>query len=198
MVKLTTLMQALTGSTVVPELIARFRRGDRAAADRLFEILYPELRRLAAAKMRREREGHTWQPTILVNELYLELLKVKALSGPENQQEKAAFMGFAGYLMNRLLARHSRPLAKKAVKVEADEDVALDSAGAETLAHVETMLARLEAIDPKFRKVIELRVFEGQTMEEIAQQLGCSRKSVDRYWSFASHCLRQELASRES
>ena len=175
-------------------LIAEFRNGNRHAAGQVVEMLYPELRRLAASKMRSEQSGHTWQPTVLVNELYLELLRVKALRDPENQDEKAAFMGLAGYLMKRLLARHARPLASKAVKVEVDENLGgFEAAGAETLANLDRILSRLATIDPKFRTVVELREFEGRTADEVAAHLGCSRRTADRYWNFASHWLQKAL-----
>jgi len=94
----------------VARLMADFRKGDSAAANELIELLYPELRRLAAAKMKGERSGHTWQPTLLVNELYLSLVKIKVLegSGSGADQEKAAFLGLAGQIMKRLLIHHSR------------------------------------------------------------------------------------------
>ena len=69
------------GADTVVTLMAELRSGSKEAAHRLTELLYPELRRLAAAKMRSERAEHSWQPTLLVNELYLELLKVKGLRG---------------------------------------------------------------------------------------------------------------------
>ncbi|MDQ6705225.1 MAG: ECF-type sigma factor [Acidobacteriota bacterium] len=189
-----TSMQGATAREPIAGLFAQFRHGSREAADQLVEILYPELRRIAASKMKGERSEHSWQPTVLVNELYLELLKVKSLRDPGDQEEKAAFMGFAGYLMNRLLALHARPQSKKAVKTEIEDGPNLACAGAETLAHVETVLCRLEAINPKFRMVVDLRVFEGYTGEAIAERLGCSRRTADRYWTFASHWLQKELA----
>ena len=181
----------------VSVLLARFRKGDPQAAGKLVELLYPDLKRIASSKMHRERAEHTWQPTVLVHELYLELVKIKALRDTGNQDEKDSFMSFAAFLMNRLLARHARPLAKKSVKIELDDEVLpFESSGIETLAHIETLLDRLAAIDPKFRTVVELRVFENCTGDEIAARLGCSRKSIDRYWTFASRWLRQELASK--
>ena len=75
------------------------------------EVLYPELRKLAAAKMRGERNEHTWQPTLLVNELYLAMVKIKAMGDRGSAyQEKAAFLGLAGQVMKRLLIDHARPL----------------------------------------------------------------------------------------
>ncbi len=180
----------------VSRLMAEFRKGDTAAANRLVELLYPELRRLAAAKMKGERTEHTWQPTLLVNELYLVLVKIKALeggSGSGGEQEKAAFLGLAGHLMKHLLIEHSRPLYRRAEKVEFRERPN-PAAGAESLHFVEELLSRLAAIDPKFRAVIEMRVFEGLTGDEIAQQLGCSARSVATYWTFAKRWLEKELA----
>jgi len=103
----------------VARLIADFRKGDKAAADNLVELLYPELRKLAAAKMRGERTEHTWQPTLLVNELYLALVKTRALgNGSRADEEKAAFLGLAGHVMKHLLIDHSRPLYRRAEKVQ--------------------------------------------------------------------------------
>src|SRR5690349_18746378 len=85
-------------------LMTEFRQGDKAAADSLVELLYPELRKLAAARMRGERTEHTWQPTLLVNELYLVLVKAKALgNGSRADEEKTAFLGLAGHVMKHLL-----------------------------------------------------------------------------------------------
>src|SRR5271154_5520740 len=100
--------------------MARFRSGDHEAAGQLVELFYPELRRIAAARMRRERSDHTLQPTAMVHQLYLELVKVKALrpASSDGADEKAAFLGLAAYLMKRLLIHHARPLSKRAEKVE--------------------------------------------------------------------------------
>jgi RNA polymerase sigma factor (TIGR02999 family) len=183
-------------SRPLSKLLAQFRNGDSKAVDQLVELLYPDLKRIASSKMVRESTDHTWQPTALVNELYLELVKIKALRDTSNKDEKDSFMHFAAFLMNRLLAHHARPLEKKAVKVQVDDAFPLQSSGTEALAHIETLLARLAAVDTKFRTVVELRVFEDCTGDEIAARLGCSRKTVERYWTFASRWLRQELASQ--
>ena len=181
---------------IVTRLMADFRKGDKAAANQLVELLYPELRRLAASKMKGERKDHTWQPTLLVNELYLALVKVKALGGGNNlavNQEKAAFLGLAGHIMKRLLIDHARPLYRRAEKVELQEAPNRIPAGTESVHYVEEALSRLAAIDPKFRTVIEMRVFEGLTVDEIAEQLGCSPRSAAGYWAFAKRWLEKEL-----
>jgi RNA polymerase sigma factor (TIGR02999 family) len=175
--------------------MAQFRKGDKFAAGELLKILYPELRRLAAAKMKGERADHTWQPTLLVNELYLALMKSKALggSGFSPAQEKAVFLGLAGHLMKRLLIEHSRPLSRRIEKVEFREAPDPAPPEAESLSEVEEALARLAAIDPRMRAVVEMRVFEGLTGEEIAGQLGCSARTVTSYWNFARRWLEKEF-----
>src|SRR5436190_10114302 len=107
-------------SATVARLMARFRNGDHEAAGRLIELFYPELRRIAAARMRAERPDHTLQPTAVVHQLYLELVKVKALrpASSGGADEKAAFLGLAAYLMKRLLIHHARPLSRRAEKAE--------------------------------------------------------------------------------
>ena len=180
----------------VATLMAKFRQGDRQAANELVELLYPELRRMAVAHMKGERTEHTWQPTVLVNELYLALIKTKALqgSGSDSEQEKAAFLGLAGKIMKRLLIDHSRPLYRRAQKTPPPEGPDLGGAGAESLREVEEALSRLSAIDPRFRTVVEKRVFEGLTGDEIADHLGCSPRTVATYWNFAKRWLEKELA----
>jgi len=175
--------------------MADFRKGDKTAADRLVELLYPELRKLAAARMKGERTEHTWQPTSLVNELYLALVKVKALgNGSRSDEEKAAFLGLAGHVIKHLLIDHSRPLHRRAEKVQFHDLPDLAQTGFEDVHFVEQLLARLGAIDPKLRTLIEMRVFEGLTGDEIAQQLGCSPRTVANLWTFAKRWLSSELA----
>ncbi len=180
----------------IARLMADFRKGDRAATGRLVELLYPELRRLAASKMKGERAEHTWQPTLLVNELYLALIKVKALKGGSDMkagQEKTAFLGLAGFIMKRLLIEHARPLYRRAEKVGFREGPDVAPPGMESLHYVEEALSRLAALDPKLRTVTEMKVFEGLTGDEIAQQLGCSPRTVASYWAFAKRWLEKEL-----
>ena len=177
-------------------LTADFRRVDQNSAGELVEQFYAELRRLAAARMKRERVDHTWQTTALVNELYIELVKVRQLTTIDlaNQDDKVAFLGFAGHIMKRLLIHHARPLYRRAQKVPADERPESAMENPEALQDVDDALSRLAAIDPKFRSVVEMRVFEGLTSDEIATKLNCSRRSVASYWNFARRWLEKEWA----
>jgi RNA polymerase sigma factor (TIGR02999 family) len=181
-------------SLEIRSLMSRFRSGDQNAADALVVHFYPELRRLAAARMRMERQEHTWTPTVLVNELYLELVKIKALrTADEDSGEREAFLKLAGHIMRRLLIHHARPLYRKAQKIPvSDADLGLHI-GAESLTEVEDLLGRLQKLDPRLRTVVELRVFEGKTAEETAAAMLCSLRTVHKYWSFARRWLASEL-----
>jgi RNA polymerase sigma factor (TIGR02999 family) len=180
----------------VAGLLGDVQAGRKGAADELFQWLYPELKRLAANRMRREGTDHYWQPTLLVNELYLELLKNKALDGPRfTPDQRGAFLGLAGFLMNRLLIVHSRPMRARITEVEESVMAELPSSTPtpESLQMVEDLLTRIEAVDPKLRAVVEMRVFEGKAHEEIAGLLNCSTRTVWRYWSFARRWLEKEM-----
>lgn len=186
--------EGLPAPDKVARLMEDFRRGDKTAADGLVEFLYPELRKLAAARMKGERTEHTWQPTLLVNELYLALVKIKALgNGAAADEEKAAFLGLAGHVMRRLLIDHSRPLYRRAEKTQLHDMPDPVHTGIESVHFVEQLLSRLGALDPKLRCVVEMRVFEGLTGGEISQQLGCSPRTVANLWTFAKRWLSSEL-----
>ena len=176
--------------------MSELRSGSIEAAGKLIERFYPELRRLASGRMAAERWNHTWQPTILVHELYMELANIKqlppALTG--DQDERKAFFGLSAFLMKRLLARHARPLPKRVSKIELDEAIDLASNGEERLREIEDMLSRLAAIDSTLRVVVEMRAFEGLSREEIAGRLGCSVRTVARHWEFAKLWLQHAMA----
>ncbi len=183
-------------STTVASLMVRFRAGDREAADRLFSILYPELRRLAALKMNAEENQHSWQPSLLVNELYLQLVKVRslppAISGDRSEREQ--FLQFAGHVMRHLLIDHSRRLSKRAAKIDiAQFDLAAEEGGTATLQEIDDLLEKLAAIHPRLRSVVEMKVFEGLSVEEMADRLGVAPRTVARNWTFCKEWLRDQL-----
>lgn len=190
-------MSAVLSPETVALLMAKFRLGDSEAADKLVELCYPELRRLAAARMKSERAEHTWQPTALIHELYLELIKIRSLAGGTgvDEEEEAAFLGFSAHVMKRLLQHHARPLYRRWEKVSLAEGLCPDTANPQTLQEIEDALTRLAAVNPKLRAVVEMRVFEGLTGDDIAAQLGCSRRSVAVYWNVAKRWLQTEWAT---
>ncbi len=175
--------------------MAEFRGGSPDAAAKLVDLFYPELRRLASSRMAGERVNHTWQPTVLVHELYLELTRIKALPADSaaHQDERNAFLGLAAFLMKRLLVHHARPLPRRITRIELNEAVGMAASGEAGLVEIEQLLNRLHSIDPKLRIVVEMKVFEGLSREDIAARLGCSVRTVARHWDFAQQFLQQAL-----
>jgi RNA polymerase sigma factor (TIGR02999 family) len=177
----------------IAELMKSLRSGNKEAAGQLVAAFYPELRRMAARRMRSERTPHTWQPTVLVNELYLELLKIRAINTGEDRPDREAFWGLAAHIMRRLLIHHARPLHRQAEQVELSEDLDLEANGAARIAEVEALLDRLSSIDPQLRTIVEMRVFEGFSIPDIAARLNSSARTVDRRWAFACKWLEYQL-----
>jgi RNA polymerase sigma factor (TIGR02999 family) len=168
--------------------------GDPAAASRLYEAVYGELRALAAASLRRESAGHTLQPTALVNEAYLRLLPGQA--GWENRRH---FFGAAAQAMRRILVDHARRRAavKRGDGLErvtfTDLAVAIPEPDVDVEALEEALVA-LEAEDARLAQVVTLRYFGGFGIEEIGQILGTSPATVKRDWEFARTWLYERLA----
>ena len=177
-------------------LMDGLRHGSNAAAGELVTLFYPELRRIAKSRMSAERSPHTWQPTVLVNELYLELIKIKALKpDPNNRPDREVFLGLAAHIMKRLLIHHSRSQNRNVERVDLSEGLNFENLSAADLASVESLLDRLSGIDPELRRIVELRVFEGCSIREIADELGCAPRTVDRRWFFARNWLQQQLGA---
>lgn len=185
----------------ITRLLEAWSRGDSAAFDRLFDLLYPELRRAADRAMRRERAGHTLQPTALVHETFLELL------GQERSRfgGRAHFLAVAAFVMRRILAEHARgrAAAKRGggARHVAGLDAALTVATPDHEATLEEILAvdqaldRLERVDARAARVVVLRYFGGLSHEEIGAALDLSERTVKREWTAARAWLRSELES---
>lgn len=181
-------------STEVTQLLQAFRRGEPAATEKLMSLVYAELRRIAGHYMRNEAPGHTLQPTALVHEAYVKLVHHQDATW----ESRAHFMGFAAQLMRHLLIDHAR--ARTAAKRGGiDKKVSLDNVSSpveqktdEWLA-IDGALQRLARIDPRQERVVELRYFGGLSVEETAEVLGVSPKTVKRDWSMARAWLHREL-----
>lgn len=188
-------MEDRHGAQDFAKLMAAFRGGDADAARHLVDALYPELRQIARYRMRSERKDHTLQPTALINELYLELTRMGRLKpGSEDpEEERAHFLRLSAFVMRRLLIHHARPLSRRVEKVELDTTLTSAQPAAEVIHDIDRALDQLADIDPKLRQVVELKVFEGCTTEEMAQRLDCSERTALRHWSFARNWLEREL-----
>jgi RNA polymerase sigma factor (TIGR02999 family) len=187
-----------SSGNAISRLMTQLRQGESSAAGQLVELLYPELRRLAAARIRTERSPHTWQPTVLVHELYLELRNVKTLRDEikgDHELDKRAFLGLSAFLMRRLLVHHARPLAKRVERLQIDS-VNEPGLAELQLREIEDALQALESIHPELRQVTEMKVFGGLTTEEIAGRWGCSVRSVERRWTFARTWLKENFVAR--
>jgi RNA polymerase sigma factor (TIGR02999 family) len=179
----------------VTQLLRAWGRGDRAALDRLVPIVYRELRRLARHYMRGERGGHTLQTTALVNEAYLRLIDHTNI----DWQNRAHFFGVAAQAMRRVLVDHARRrgYAKRgggAVQVPLEEGALVAEERAEEVLAVNEALDRLEALDARKARVVELRFFGGLNNDEAAEVLGISEITVRREWQIAKAWLLRELA----
>ena len=163
----------------VTRLLAEWRAGDRRAVGELIPLVYGELRRLAAAYLRGERQGHTLQPTALVHEAYLRLVEQ---SSPD-WQSRSHFYGVAARVMRQILVDHARrKLAKKraGAPVTLQQAVSFDQEGSNDLVALDAALTDLEKVDERKCHAIELRYFAGLSMEEIAQAMNLSVQTVRR------------------
>jgi RNA polymerase sigma factor (TIGR02999 family) len=181
----------------VTGLLLASREGDREATDRLVQALYAELRRKAAALLRRERPGHTLQPTALVHETYLRLIDQKRVVW----QNRAHFLALAAEMMRRLLvdhARNRRALKRGGSRTRVTLDESLASSGPRSLDLIalDDALNELAGLDARQSRVVELRAFGGLSVEETAQVLDISPATVKRYWSFSRAWLAHRMADR--
>ena len=166
-------------------LLNAMRGGDPAAGERLLPLIYNELHRLAASYMRRERAGHTLQPTALINETYLRLTGDRV-----DWQNREHFIGVAANIMRRVLVDHAR--AHKAgrrggnlQRVELEEGVAVSEERSGEMLALHDALDELEKVSPRQAKIVEMRYFGGLSVEQIAAVLQMSPRSVEREWAAA-------------
>lgn len=177
-------------------LLESVQQGDRQAGEELLPLLYGELRRLAASRMAREKPGQTLQPTALVHEVYLRLLKDENLGW----DGKGHFFAAAAEAMRRILierARHHGRLRHggEQRRITLDEGVAKEEPEAEELLELDRCLSRLEDRDATMAQVVKLRYFAGLTVDETASALNISPRQVNRHWTSARAWLRREMES---
>jgi RNA polymerase sigma-70 factor (ECF subfamily) len=179
----------------VTGLLLAWAAGDESALERLVPLVHGELRRLARREMNRERSGHTFQTTDLVNEAYLRLIDVSRVKW----QDRAHFFAMSSRLMRRILVDHAR--ARKSRKrgggaspVALDETLIVSADRGADLVALDDALQALAEVDVRKSQVVELRFFGGLTAEETAEALGVSIDTVRRDWRLARAWLLRELA----
>jgi RNA polymerase sigma factor (TIGR02999 family) len=178
-------------------LLKRLSEGNQEAARELIPVIYHELHRLAAGHLRHERQNHTLQPTALVHEAYIKLIGQRDVAW----QNRTHFFAVASSLMRRILVDYARRQlrAKRGgayAKVSLDDVVLLSSDRPDKMAALDESLCRLEKLDARQCRIVELRYFGGLTVEETASVLGVSATTVRREWASAKAYLYGELKQR--
>ncbi len=184
-----------TSPSEVTQLLHSWQDGDERALDDLLPLVYNEMRTLAASYLRKERAGHTLQPTALAHEAYVRLLGKR----PAAVKDRAHFFALAAQAMRRILVDHARRYrAGKRIgvqeKVPLEDAPELATAPRADLLEVHQALERLAEVNERQAKLVELRYFGGLTSTEVAEVLGASRATVARDWQVARVFLRRQLA----
>lgn len=172
--------------------------GSDGEAMEALELVYAELRRIAGGLMALERQNHTLQPTAIANEAYLQLVA----PSNRNWQNRAHFFATAAQAMRHILVDYGRrKLSQKRggslQRVDLEEAAQVGIAPDEDLLELDEALKRLERIDPRQSRVVELRYFGGLTEEETAEAMGVSPRTVKREWSVARAWLYAELTQKK-
>ena len=179
----------------ISQLLVKWSSGDESALEGLIPLVYDELRRLAKNYLRKERAGHTLQPTALVNEAYMRLADQKSMKW----QNRAQFYGIAAQLMRRILVDHAR--LKHAEKRGGAEQQRLSITSAGEIAAMPDLdllalheaLEELAEIDPQQARIVELKFFAGLSIEETAEVMNLGHATVERDWKMARAWLRRQL-----
>jgi RNA polymerase sigma factor (TIGR02999 family) len=179
----------------VTALLLAWSAGDREALQKLIPLVYGDLRKRAEGYLRKERSGHTLQPTALVNEAYLKLVDQTRVKW----QSRAHFLAVASRAMREVLVDYARR-HRAARRGSGETRVALHDGNAATpprsldLLALDVALDRLAALDERQSKLVELRVFAGLTIDETAEALGISTATVSREWKHAEAWLHREMS----
>lgn len=184
--------------TAVTQLLIDWRNGSKEALDQLTPLLYGELRRMAAAYLRRERANHTLQPTALVNELYMQLSKLARLEW----KDRAHFFGIASYLMRQILVQHARTgnAAKRGGgirKLALDEALTVSGDSSRDLIALDDAMRELARFDERKSRIVEMHYFGGLKAEEMAEVLGVSVSTVGRELRLAHAWLYRQVSRGE-
>jgi RNA polymerase sigma factor (TIGR02999 family) len=178
-------------------LLAAVQTGQRGSEEQLFEILYDELKRMAGGLLRDERSNHTLQPTALVHEAWLRLIDARGV-GPEG---RGRFLALAARAMRQILVEHAR--ARRRLKrggewrrVDLVTEV-VDGAAEDEILTIDGELEVLAGLSERQARIVEMRYFTGLSLDQVAEALGLSTRSVEREWRFARAWLADRLARKD-
>ncbi|MFN7732929.1 MAG: ECF-type sigma factor [Pirellula sp.] len=185
--------------TDVTRILTQIEAGDPSAAEQLLPLVYQELRKLASAKLSKEKPGQTLQPTMLVHEAYLRLVDVDQ---PQKWNGRGHFFAAAAEAMRRILvekARRKQSLKQGGHLRHVDVDMDLASVPIENpvedLLALDEALARFESQWPDKAMLVKLKYFAGLTTPEASEAMGISTATAERYWKFARAWLHSQLKS---
>lgn len=183
------------GDHEVTQLLLRWSDGEKTALDKLFPMIYHSLQNIAHLQLRHERDSHTLQTTALVHEAYLKLIDQNNVQW----QNRAHFFAIAAQAMRRILLDYARKQITekrggKEQKISLEEIDADSVLTDENLVELDEALNRLASFDEQQSKIVELRYFGGLTVEETAEVLQISPRTVAREWAMARAWLLRELA----
>jgi RNA polymerase sigma factor (TIGR02999 family) len=185
-------MEAGTGEITI--LLSRWSDGESDAFDQLLPLVYPHLREVAAAYMRRERNPGSMQATVLVHELYLRLLKQNRTS----LSDRAHFYTYAAKVMRLILVDHARETNAQSrggglQRIPLSDDLSWVEIGSPEVLQLNIALEKLETMDARKAQLVELRYFLGCTADETAELMNMSKATVDRDLKFVRSWLYQRV-----
>jgi RNA polymerase sigma factor (TIGR02999 family) len=180
----------------ITQWLSECRGGDREALEKLLPLVYDELHRRAVGLFSEERSGHTLQPTALVSDVYLQLVNQRKA----DWQNRAQFFALAARMMRRILVSHARShrAAKRGgaeTRITLAEEIAAVPERDVNLLAVDEALTKLDEIDPEKSRMVELRFFSGLSVEETAEVMGVSPRTIDRQWQTAKAWLYREIGT---
>jgi RNA polymerase sigma factor (TIGR02999 family) len=184
------------GRSEITRILQAAKAGDASAVNKLMPLVYDELRSLAGRFMSRERPGHTLQPTELVNEAFLRLVDHTRV----DWQGRTHFFAVGARVMRRILVDHARSKLRKKrgerpQRVELTEKLTLTTDSLEDVLALDEALEKLNKVDPRQARIVELRFFGGLTVSEVAEVLNVSKRTVEGEWTMVRAWLRRELSA---
>lgn len=177
------------------QFVNQVSNGDRAAAEQLLPLVYDELKRLAASYLKKESPGHSLQPTALVHEAFLRLVDQSQV----NYRGETHFFALGAQAMRRVLVDHARSRNRlrrggDRIRIEFQEDSVLSRTCDEDILVIDDLLSRLAELDSRQAGIVELRFFGGLKVEEVAEALGLSKRTIEAEWTMARAWLRSQLS----
>ena len=184
----------MTDDAEITQLLEEASLGGEEAARKLMPMVYRELRQMAARHLRNESPGHTLQPTALVNEAFLKLVSQSRVS----YQGRMHFFAMGSTLMRRILVDHARRKKRDKrgggqMRVELIDNLPVENAYDDEILAVHEAIEKLEQLDPRQAQIVQLRFFGGMKMDEIAVELGVSKRTVEGEWTMVRAWLKREL-----